>query len=420
MVYIIGMLCGGYVLFMWLGLRRGFTFKELARMSARGAREAAELGKVLLLIGMVTGVWRVSGTIVQCVHYGVAAITPRLFLLITFVITCGLSYALGTSFGVVGTAGVIFMTLARGGGVDTTVAAGVILSGIYFGDRSSPIASTAIMTAQVTGTDLYGNVRRMWRTGAVPLALTFAFYSVLSWLHPLGALDEAALNAFAARFTLSPWTMVPAALMLVLPLAGVKVMWAIAASVVTGAAAAYFVQGFSLAEIARVCTLGYRAAEGGAGAILNGGGMISMLDTAVIVAVSCASMGVADGARLLDGLHSRIEAVSLRVGRFGAMMLVCLASAAVFCNQVVAIVTSEAFLGPAYARDGKTREDLAADIENSAILLPALIPWCILGAVPLAILGETFAAVPFAAYVYAVPLWTLLVHLREGRSASGR
>ncbi len=69
MVYIIGMLCGGYVLFMWLGLRRGFTFKELARMSARGAREAVGLGKVLLLIGMVTGVWRVSGTIVQCVHY---------------------------------------------------------------------------------------------------------------------------------------------------------------------------------------------------------------------------------------------------------------------------------------------------------------------------------------------------------------
>ncbi|MBQ8091582.1 MAG: sodium:proton antiporter [Pyramidobacter sp.] len=421
MRYIIGMLLAGFVCFFLLGLRKGFSFRELCGMTGRGAREAIDVGKMLLLIGMVTGVWRVSGTIVQCVHYGIAAITPRLFLLIVFAVTCGLSYALGTSFGVVGTAGVIFMTLARGGGVNTAVAAGVILSGIYFGDRSSPIASTAIMTAQVTKTDLYGNVRRMMRTGAVPLALTFAFYACLSVMHPLNVLDENALSAFAARFVLSPWTMLPAALMLILPLAGVKVKWAIAASVIAGAAVAHAVQGFSLAEIARVCALGYRSAEGGATAILDGGGMISMLGSAAIVTISCASIGLADGAHLLEGLHSCVKRVSARLGRFPAMMIVCLGAAAVFCNQVIAIVSSHAFLWPIYERGGLSREDLADDIENSAILLPALIPWCILGSVPLAILGETYAAMPFAVYVYAVPLWTMIHHaLHDRRAKNGK
>ena len=102
------------------------------------------------------------------------------------------------------------------------------------------------------------------------------------------------------------------------------------------------------------------------------------------------------------------------------MMIVCLGAAAVFCNQVIAIVSSHAFLWPIYERGGLSREDLADDIENSAILLPALIPWCILGSVPLAILGETYAAMPFAVYVYAVPLWTMIHHaLHDGRAKNG-
>jgi len=98
---------------------------------------------ILLLIGVLTGSWRSSGTIVTFVYYGIRLIWPHLFLIVIFLLTCLMSYALGTSFGVAGTAGVIFMTLARSGNVDPTIAAGVVLSGIYFGDRTSPASSTA-------------------------------------------------------------------------------------------------------------------------------------------------------------------------------------------------------------------------------------------------------------------------------------
>ena len=60
-----------------------------------------------------------------------------------------------------------------------------------------------------------------------------------------------------------------------------------------------------------------------------------------------------------------------------------------------------------YAARGKSAFDLAMDIENSAITIPALVPWCILISVPLSIFGVTHAAVPFAIYIYAIPL----VHL---------
>lgn len=63
------------------------------------------------------------------------------------------------------------MALARSGGVSEAVTAGVILSGIYFGDRGAPTSSCASLVAALTETDLYGNVRRMFQTAALPYAL---------------------------------------------------------------------------------------------------------------------------------------------------------------------------------------------------------------------------------------------------------
>lgn len=70
---------------------------------------------IYMLIGAITALWRSAGTIAFFIYHGLRIITPQLFLLVTFLLTSFISYALGTSFGVVGTLGVILMALARSG-----------------------------------------------------------------------------------------------------------------------------------------------------------------------------------------------------------------------------------------------------------------------------------------------------------------
>ena len=166
MKYIIGMLVLGYIAFTAAGVKTGHPLSDVVRMSGRGVKRTLPLIAILLLIGMMTGLWRDCGTIVTFVYYGVQFIRPQLFLLVTFLLTCLLSYALGTSFGVAGTAGVIFMVLARSGGVDPVITAGVILSGIYFGDRCSFASSCASLMSALTGTRLYDNVPAMLKSAA--------------------------------------------------------------------------------------------------------------------------------------------------------------------------------------------------------------------------------------------------------------
>ena len=71
----------------------------------------------------------------------------------------------------------------------------------------------------------------MHRTGWLPLLLSAAVYAVLSAAHPIAAVDGAMLGELAQAFDLSLWTVLPALLILVLPLCRVPVRWSMAASV---------------------------------------------------------------------------------------------------------------------------------------------------------------------------------------------
>lgn len=408
MKYIIGLLILGYIAFVTAGVKTGHPLPDVVRMSGRGVKRAVPLIVILLLIGMMTGLWRDCGTIVTFVYYGVQFIRPRLFLLVTFLLTCLLSYALGTSFGVAGTAGVIFMVLARSGGVDPVITAGVILSGIYFGDRTSPASSTALTVASVTETELYTNVRNMLRTGLIPWLLCLAVYTYLSVRHPIHQIDASVLDAFTSHFSISMWCFLPAVFLLIMPLLRIPIQWTLLAGIVSAALVAVFAEGHSVLSVVLSSLRGYVPEAESLRAILSGGGMGSMATTVIIISIACSYTGIMDGTGWIVPIQNRVDRLADKIGLFPSMLLITLCSAAVFCNQIIGIMMSNDLLTKSYEKRGRSREELAIDIENCAITLPALVPWCILIAVPLAILGEGHLAVLYGIYIYVLPLITLI------------
>ena len=308
------------------------------------------------------------------------------------------------------------MTLARSGGVDPTVTAGVLFSAIMVGDRGSPVSSSAVTVAELTGTRLYDNVRRMLRTGAIPFALCCLIYALLGLRHPIRQVDGAVMAQFQSAFSFSLWAFVPAALMLLLPLTRVPIVWCMGLSILSGALVAHFVQGMAWTEVLRCCLLGYTARDAALAAILDGGGMVSMLSTCAVVFLACTCSGLFQGTGLQQPLERQVERLALRFGSFPAMMLLCLLASALCCNQIIAIVTSRQLLGPVYEHLGRSKEELALDMENTAITLPAFIPWCILSSVPMNIMGVGYGCLRYAVFLYAVPLVNLAAFLLRRRS----
>ena len=57
-----------------------------------------------------------------------------------------------------------------------------------------------------------------------------------------------------------------------------------------------------------------------------------------------------------------------------------------------------------YDKMGRGKEELALDVENSGIVMAALIPWNIAGSVPLQMLDAGPGAIPYMVLLYMIPL----------------
>lgn len=411
----------GLVLFAGLGLKKGFALRQLAAWSWGSIKDSLIVIEVMLIIGFITAAWRVSGTITVFVYYGMMVIVPPLFLLITYLLSSLLSYAIGTSFGVAGTLGVIFMALARSGGVDPALTAGVLLSGIYFGDRASPVSSSANMVAGITKTEIFGNVRLMMKTGLLPLLLTTGIYTVLSITHPLSSVDAEIIRAFQEEFSLSLWAFLPAAIMLLLPLLKVSVLLSIGASIISAAAVAWLVQKVPLLQVIKICFLGYHSEATGLGAILDGGGLVSMLEIVGILIISCAYSGIFSGTDMLRDVQNLISRCCRRFGRYAATLIVGTLTSVVFCNQTIATLMCNDLMTKPYLETGGSRQELAIDMENTLIVIVGLIPWCIACSVPLTFFNVGYSAILYGCYLYIVPITYIFTKHRwfENRVRAG-
>ena len=393
----------GLCLFFTLGLRRGYSSRELFAMAWKKGKSALIVVPVFLMIGMVTGLWRSSGTISFFLYYGLKGIDPTWFVLMAFLLSAALSFALGTSYGVCGTAGVVLMTLARSGGVSVAVTAGAVVSGAYFGDRCSPMSSCANLVAACTGTKLYSNVKEMLKTAVLPTVLTIVFYGVLSVRNPITEVDAATLDALQAHFSLTWPVMIPAAMMLVLPLLKLPVKWAMTASAAAALLVSVLLQGMPLTDALHTAIFGF-APEQPELSILSGGGLMSMTTASVIVFVTSLYSGILEGIEALLPAKKTVDRLADKIGLFPTMTLVSTLVVMIFCNQSVMVIMDEQLLDESYGKRGGSRMERAMDIANSGVTIAGLVPWSIAISVPLTMLGADYSAVPFAALLYLIPL----------------
>ena len=393
----------GFVLFTVLARRRGFSLKQVLGFAAGSLKESFIVVGILLLIGCLTGTWRLSGTVAYFVSLGVSLIPPAFFLPSAFLLSALMSYALGTSFGVTATAGVILMSIARAGGVDPVLAAGAIFSGVYVGDRGSPAASSANLVAVVTHTDMRENVRAMLRCSVVPFLLTLALYTALSPLFPMREADSPVSAALAEQFTLTWPCILPAVIMLVLPFCGLKIKLSMALSLVSSVAVAMLVQHASIIDCLLTMLSGYAAPSGSLSETLSGGGIVSMLEICGILIISCSFGSIFENTGLLAPVTDAVGRLARRCGRFAAMLLLAVGVSALFCNQTIGIIMQNDLSAGLYGKDEGHAKML--DTENSVILIAGLVPWCIASSVPRAMLGVGSGAILSGFYLWFVPIW---------------
>ena len=405
----------GYIIFVTYGLIKGHDLKVLIKKSFEGVLTVKNILLVFILIGMITALWRASGTIAFIVYMGSKLISPSILILLTFLLCSILSFLIGTSLGTAATMGVICVSIGKAIGINPYYLGGAVLSGIYFGDRCSPMSTSALLITELTKTNLYKNIKLMLKTSIIPFVTTCLFYLFLGLKSSTSPVSIDATNIFKENYNLNIVVIVPAILIIILSLLKVNVKKTMLVSIVISFIIAMFFQKESVISLINYCVYGFHHSNEKLNSMMKGGGVLSMLNVGLIVAISSSYSGIFKETKMLVILKEYLKEYSKKTSNYFIIFLSSIISGAIACNQSLGIILTHEL-----CEELEDKENMAIILENTIVLLAGLIPWNIAMAVPLKTVDIGLMSGVFAFYLYFLSLWNLFLGIIKEKKKINR
>ena len=400
----------GYIIFIIYGLIKRHNLIILIKKSFEGVLTVKNILLVFILIGMITALWRASGTIAFIVYMGSKLVSPSILILLTFLLCSILSVLIGTSLGTAATMGVICASIGKTMGVNPYYVGGAVLSGIYFGDRCSPMSTSALLIAELTKTNLYTNIKLMIKTSVIPFIVTCLFYLLLGFKSTVSNISIDVTEIFKQNYNLNIIVIIPAILIVILSILKINVKKTMLVSIVISFIITIFIQRDSIVALINYCIFGYHHPNERLNLMMKGGGVLSMVNVSLIVGISSSYSGIFKETKMLVSLKKYLKDFSKKTSSYFVIFLSSIISGAIACNQSLGTILTNELCGELVEK-----QKMAIILENTIILLVGLIPWNIAMGVPLKTIGIGVMSGIYAFYLYFLPLWNLFLGVIEER-----
>jgi NhaC family Na+:H+ antiporter len=359
---------------------------------------------IFLLIGMVIASFMQSGTIASLLYYGLDWLSPGIFLAAGLVLCSFMSVATGTSWGTVGTIGVVLIGIGDAMGIPLPLVAGMIISGATFGDKLSPVSDTTNLAAMSAGTNLYRHIGSMLYTTIPTFIIVLIIFIIWGMqydgvLLPRNHIDEIR-TALTGTYRLDPGvTLLPLLLMLGLSVKRYTAEVSMSCSIVLAMLIAIVFQDRDGIDVINALWLNSAVATGveSLDALLGRGGMYGMAWTLLLSIMALALGGILHQAGFLRVLLVSIIARIQRISTLIATTIVSglLGNMAMGEAYISIILNCQLFKG-AYQEKGVDRAVLSRSVEEGSTLTAGLIPWTTAGTFYTATLG--IATLDYAPY----------------------
>lgn len=412
---------------VFIGWRAGYTLEELQEAAVKSVSSGISAMFILLAVGSLIGTWAMSGTLIAMVYYGLHLLHPNYFY-VTAAIICGVvALSIGSSWTVVGTIGIGLMGIGANMGLDPAISAGAIISGAYFGDKSSPLSDSTNLAAAVAGADLYRHIRAVMLWTSLP---AMAAALVLFWyLGAPGDFDASEkIEAIKHFFNVSLVLFLPLLLVVLLALRRYPPFTTIFLGAIAGGLLAAIVaperviayaggaedlpRGLALLKgVWLALAEGYKSSTGDAAIdrLVSRGGMASMLGTVWLIITALAFGGVVEKAGVLERLMTPVIAAAKSAGTLVLYLVASVISTnIVTADQYIAIVLPGRMFKNAFRDRGLAPVVLSRAIGDSGTVTSALIPWNSCGAYMAATLGvATLSYAPYTFFNILCPIITV-------------
>ena len=387
----------------------GFDFPAIRSLMANAITRALPAIAIFLLIGMVIASFIHSGTIATLMYYGLAWLSPVVFLPIGLLLCSIMSVATGTSWGTVGTLGIVLIGIGQSMGMPAPLVAGMVVCGATFGDKLSPVSDTTNLAALSAGTTLYRHIYAMLFTTTPSYLIALLLFSLfgLSFSGQSLPLAEttAIRQALDEQFRLNPFiTLLPLATLATLSVRRAAAEVAMSAAIVLAVVLAVFYQGDSPATVLNALWLNTpgNSGIGSLDELLGRGGMYAMSWTLILALLAIALGGILHGAgfldRLIEGLISQVRRTASLIG---TTIVAGLVGNMAMGEAYISIILNCQLFARKFEQQQLDAAILSRSVEEGSTMTTALIPWTTAGAFYATTLGvPVLDYLPYAFFNY--------------------
>ena len=392
-------------------------------------RQTAPTLLILLSIGALTATWMLSGIVPTMIYYGLKIISPRFFILITFLLCSLVSILAGSSWTTVGTIGVAMLTAGKLIGLPVGWLSGAVISGAYLGDKLSPLSDAVNLSATIAGSDLYKYIRYSLHTLIPAFIICFTVYLVVGLTLPVTArIDmDAELAAISGSFRISPWLLLIPCLTIFMVVKKVPAFLTLFISALFGAFVAFWAQpqivaqicegstgiGSAITSVFRMMSSPVAVATGNPllDNLTSTHGMSGMINTVWLVICIMAAGGALAGSGMLETITGALIKLIRGAGSLVATTVgTCIVSNMILSDQYMAILLPGKMFAPTYRRLGFAPELLSRTLGDSATVTSVLVPWNTCAVIQSTVLGvATMAYFPYAVFCLITPLIAILL-----------
>lgn len=396
--------------------RLGYGFQAIRQAMSDGIANALTAIYIFLLIGVLIAAFIESGTLATLVYYGIEFIQPVIFLPAGMIL-CGLmSIATGTSWGTVGTVGVVLMGIGTAMGIPAPIIAGMIVSGACFGDKMSPVSDTTNLAAMTSKVNLYSHIRSMLSTTGPACILALMAFTLIGLSYSGKALPTAELDrlqtALSAQFNINIMALLPIVVMLTLSFFRVAAEPSMVVASILAVILAVFMQGQSFTAVLDSLYNGGSVQTGveSLDQFLSRGGIASMMWTLSLSLLALALGGILERCQFLKVL---ITATLGRIRRAASLVtatvIACFVGNITMGEAYISIILGGQLFGQAYDDKGLHRKLMSRSLEEGATLTTPLIPWTTGGAFFASTLGvSVLDYAPWALLNWINPLLSIV------------
>lgn len=388
---------------------RRTTWQTIQDQLLDGIKTALAPLFLFLLIGMLIGLWMGTNTIPSLLWVGLKIANVQWFLPSALLIMALMGTMIGSAFTTLATVGVALMGVGTAIGLDPGVVAGAVLSGAIFGDKSSPLSDSTNLASSIAGTDLFAHIKNMMWTTIPALVGSLVIFTIINQQQTIkGSVND--LQKLAGLLSPTWWSVIPIALLFIMAWRHIPAIPTLLVNIaVTGM---MFMVNHNLQQLADVIMNGSKTTIHNEllAALLNRGGMLSMMPTVIIIMLALALGGLLTEQGVLKSVMTPlVNRIKTKAGVITGTLVTGISANFLIGEQYLATILPGQLWHDTFTRLNINRLTLGRTLEDSGTVINYLVPWGVAGSFTAQTLGvsvTTFA--PFTFFALLSPICSLI------------